>query len=109
VVLPGPHPDSFGDKIHVHLWVRNERQGAEGRLGSKLPRWHWGGVARRETDDVGCPLIGREENGIERQHFLHGDGGGVLGSCVTIGRIEEDGRKVCERGRWNYGWIDYSE
>ena len=59
-------------------------------------------MAGHETDDVGSPVVGGEENGIERHHFLHGDGV-VLGSCVTIGRIEEDARN---RGQ-NYGWIDY--
>lgn len=96
-VMPGLHPDSLGNKIHVHLWMRNDRQGTEGRVGPWLPRRQRGGVARHETDEVGCPLVGGKENSVERHHFLHGEGA-VAGSCVTIGRIEEDARKVCERG-----------
>ena len=97
MVLPGSHPDSLGNKIHVHFWVRNDCHRAEGRLGPELSRRQRGGVACHESDQVGSPLVGGEENSIERHHFLHGDGA-ILGSCVTIGRIEEDAWKVCERG-----------
>ena len=98
MVLPGWHPDSLGNKIHVHFWVRNNCHGTERRLGSGLSKRQCGGVAGHETDDVGSPLVGGEENGIEKHHFLHGDGI-VLGSCVTIGRIEEGVRTW----GWNYG------
>jgi len=51
---------------------------------------------------VGSPLVGREEDGIIRYHFVH-HGGIVTRSCTRTRRTEEGVGKVGKEEE-NYGW-----
>jgi len=97
MVSPGSSSGPFGNEVHVHLRVRGFCHGEWGRLGSRLSRWVSGGIARHERDEVGSPFVGREEDGIERYHFVHHDGI-VIRGCTRTGRMAEGAGKVGEGG-----------
>ena len=103
MILPGSRPDPLGNEVHVHLRVRDFGQGGWGRLGSRWPSGREsGGIARHERDEVGSPFVGREEDGIERYHFVH-HGGTVIRWCTRTGRMVGRTGMVGEEG-YNYGW-----
>lgn len=67
-------------------------------MGPRLPkRWERGGTARHEKDEVGSPFIGREEDGVERYHFVHRDEM-VIRLCTRIRRMEGGAGKAGEEG-----------
>jgi hypothetical protein len=50
---------------------------------------------------MGSPLVGREEDGVERYHFVHCDGV-VTRSCTGIRRMWRALGKLAKKR--NYGW-----